>query len=138
MKLNYNKQSARKGSACARKKSQYIFNYFKIWTGSGFKNCVLVTMPTDKHVKESNLSSAIKRKAWNVEATSFAQNTINPIRRIVEKLKIEPNPEKYMIPLSIGKLVQLRKKNLKSSSLGVFCFFFFLIKIYNCGNKKRW
>lgn len=58
-----------------------------------------VTMPTDKNVKNS-ISS---RQSWNVEATSFAKNTINPIRNIVERLKLEPNPEKYMIPLSIGK-----------------------------------
>lgn len=43
------------------------------------------------------------RSKWSVSATSFAYNTVNPIRRIIEQLKIEPNPEKFMIPLSIGK-----------------------------------
>lgn len=43
------------------------------------------------------------RKAWNVKVTDFAKNTHNPIRAIVEGLKIEPNPEKQLIALSIGK-----------------------------------
>ncbi|KAJ6638585.1 Tyrosine aminotransferase, partial [Pseudolycoriella hygida] len=49
----------------------------------------------DKHVKNA-------RVTWNVKQSSFALNTINPIRQIVDNLKIEPNPEKHMIPLSIG------------------------------------
>lgn len=44
-----------------------------------------------------------RRRGWSVKATSFAHNTINPIRRIIEQLQIEPNPEKFMIPLSIGE-----------------------------------
>lgn len=43
------------------------------------------------------------RKMWNVPVTDFAKNTHNPIRAIVEGLKIEPNPEKQLIALSIGK-----------------------------------
>ncbi|KAI3387583.1 hypothetical protein SNEBB_001034 [Seison nebaliae] len=40
---------------------------------------------------------------WStVEATSYAKLTINPIRKIVEEMKKERNPEKKMISLSIG------------------------------------
>lgn len=53
-------------------------------------------MQRDQHVKNARLT-------WNVKQSSFALNTINPIRRIIDNLKIEPNPEKHMIPLSIGE-----------------------------------
>ncbi|KAL7629902.1 UNVERIFIED_CONTAM: hypothetical protein RMT77_019979 [Armadillidium vulgare] len=39
---------------------------------------------------------------WKVRASTYAKSTFNPIRSIVENLKIEPNPEKPMIALSIG------------------------------------
>lgn len=40
---------------------------------------------------------------WNVTPSQFSLNTLNPIRAIVEHLKIEPNPEKTFIPLSVGE-----------------------------------
>lgn len=52
---------------------------------------------------KSDAAAAAGRHGWSVQATSFAHNTINPIRRIIEQLKIEPNPAKFMIPLSIGE-----------------------------------
>lgn len=39
---------------------------------------------------------------WNVKCSDFAEKTHNPIRAIVDGLKIEPNKEKPMIALSIG------------------------------------
>ncbi|KAK7070917.1 hypothetical protein SK128_004885 [Halocaridina rubra] len=42
------------------------------------------------------------RKSWNVNASTYAKNTFNPIRNIVENMQIVPNPEKPMIALSIG------------------------------------
>lgn len=48
--------------------------------------------------------NCVKRKTkWNVEVSDFARLTHNPIRAIVENLKIEPHPEKIMIALSIGE-----------------------------------
>jgi len=41
-------------------------------------------------------------RTWNVVPSTFSLNTLNPIRAIVEHLKIEPNPEKSFIPLSVG------------------------------------
>ena len=52
----------------------------------------------------------ITRESWSVPCSSMAKNTCNPIRKIVDEMKLDPNPEKEMIPLSIGKL-------LKSSNL---------------------
>jgi len=42
------------------------------------------------------------RDSWNVPLSAFARNTFNPIRNIVETLKIEPQPGKPMIALSLG------------------------------------
>jgi len=40
---------------------------------------------------------------WNqVTASDYGKNTFNPIRTILETMKIKPNPEKKMISLSIG------------------------------------
>lgn len=43
-----------------------------------------------------------RRTGWNVKMSDFARYTHNPIRAIVEGMKIEPNPEKQLIALSIG------------------------------------
>ncbi|GFS44477.1 tyrosine aminotransferase [Trichonephila inaurata madagascariensis] len=42
------------------------------------------------------------RRGWNVTASSFAKETINPIRVVIEDMKLTPNPDKKMISLSIG------------------------------------
>jgi tyrosine aminotransferase len=45
------------------------------------------------------------RTQWQVISSNTAQNTHNPIRDIVENLRLEPNPEKPMIALSIGEFL---------------------------------
>jgi tyrosine aminotransferase len=45
------------------------------------------------------------RTQWEVVSSNTAQNTHNPIRDIVENLRLEPNPEKPMIALSIGEFL---------------------------------
>lgn len=45
------------------------------------------------------------RKArWSVKPSDMANNTFNPIRAIVDSMKVKPNPDKTMISLSIGEL----------------------------------
>jgi hypothetical protein len=39
---------------------------------------------------------------WNIKSSEFAMKTHNPIRAIVDGLKIQPNIDKKMIALSIG------------------------------------
>ena len=51
---------------------------------------------------QCNGSGSRKRK-WNVGASEMAKRTVNPIRRIVDSMKIEPNPNFATISLSIGK-----------------------------------
>ncbi|XP_059613959.1 tyrosine aminotransferase [Phlebotomus argentipes] len=53
-------------------------------------------------VKKLTKSALSQRTKWNLKSTSFAESTVNPIRAIVEGLKFTPNPEKQLIPLSIG------------------------------------
>lgn len=45
------------------------------------------------------------RRGWKIPVTKMAENTFNPIRSIVDSMKITPNPDKPMISLSIGKIV---------------------------------
>ncbi|XP_048828321.1 tyrosine aminotransferase [Brienomyrus brachyistius] len=44
----------------------------------------------------------IRKKRWNIRASAMSKNTLNPIRAIVDGMKITPNPDKPMIALSIG------------------------------------
>ncbi|KAH9502629.1 hypothetical protein Btru_073963 [Bulinus truncatus] len=48
------------------------------------------------------MSQDIKKVKWSVPITKMAQNTFNPIRSIVDTMKMEPHPDKAMIALSIG------------------------------------
>jgi len=48
-------------------------------------------------------SSSSGRSGWKIKGSKLSLNTHNRIRNIVESLKIKPNPEKPMIPLSIGE-----------------------------------
>ncbi len=50
-----------------------------------------------------NLVSPTKKQKWVVPVSECAKNTVNPIRRIVDKMKIEQNPKYDFISLSIGK-----------------------------------
>lgn len=43
-----------------------------------------------------------RRRGWNIQASCFAEKSINPIRQIVENMNVDPNPSKPLIPLSIG------------------------------------
>jgi tyrosine aminotransferase len=40
---------------------------------------------------------------YTVGCSLVAANTVNPIRSIVDNLKVKPNPDKEMISLALGK-----------------------------------
>ena len=44
--------------------------------------------------------------AWNIVASTSALNTFNPIRSIVDQMKVQPNPDYEPIKLSIGEYLQ--------------------------------
>ena len=48
-----------------------------------------------------------RRQRWEVKPSEMANNTLNPIRAIVDGMKLTPNPDKSMIALSIGERVSL-------------------------------
>jgi len=49
--------------------------------------------------------AAKRRKTnWTVPLSTIGENTFNPIRSIVDTMKITPHPDKPMIALSIGKI----------------------------------
>ncbi|XP_076337363.1 tyrosine aminotransferase-like [Tachypleus tridentatus] len=54
------------------------------------------------HNFDDEFPNIVTRRSWNVTPSQLAVNTVNPIRKIVENIKITPNPNKYMIALSIG------------------------------------
>uniref|UniRef100_A0A8D2ZDW9 Tyrosine aminotransferase n=1 Tax=Scophthalmus maximus TaxID=52904 RepID=A0A8D2ZDW9_SCOMX len=43
-----------------------------------------------------------RRQRWEVKPSEMANNTLNPIRAIVDEMKLTPNRDKPMIALSIG------------------------------------
>ncbi|XP_012683593.1 tyrosine aminotransferase [Clupea harengus] len=57
-----------------------------------------VSLPSS--INPAKLKGHIKR--WNVHASEMSKKTLNPIRAIVDGMKLTPNPEKPMIALSIG------------------------------------
>lgn len=68
------------------------------------------TLPSvlDVHVNiggRSSMPGKVKgRKArWSVKPSDMSNKTFNPIRTIVDSMKVKPNPDKAMIALSIGE-----------------------------------
>lgn len=53
--------------------------------------------------KKPFLRASSRAALWNIRCSEFAMKTHNPIRAIVDGLKIEPNKDKPMIALSIGE-----------------------------------
>lgn len=49
-------------------------------------------------------SNGYEEKTWKIVSSHAAKNCRNYIREIVDNLVLEPNPEKDVIALSIGKL----------------------------------
>lgn len=46
-----------------------------------------------------------RKTEWKISSSQFSKLTKNSIRSIIENLQIEPNPDKQLIPLSIGKFM---------------------------------
>lgn len=78
--------------------------------------------PTMKN-KEINGSSPKmhKKRKWCIPSSDMSRRTVNPIRRVVDTMRIEPNPSYSPISLSIGMLTNfyysLSCLNLKNNTL---------------------
>lgn len=77
-----------------RLKAAHRHNNRNIWNG-----------PTPSDMDEIRSKKA--RLRWDVRASDFARNTFNPIRSIVDGMKLTPNPRKQMISLSLGELSEI-------------------------------
>jgi len=60
-----------------------------------------VSVNTSIHPAASKVKT--RRQRWAVRPSEVAVNTCNPIRAIVDGMKLTPNPDKAMISLSIGE-----------------------------------
>jgi len=56
---------------------------------------------TNSYTPKKGYSYEVKEE-WSVPASKFANDTCNPIRKIIDEMKLTPNPKKEMIALSIG------------------------------------
>lgn len=63
--------------------------------------------------KKAIVRATSRGSMWNIKCSEFAMKTHNPIRAIVDGLKIEPNKDKPMIALSIGELRKRERERLK-------------------------
>ncbi|GCC20459.1 hypothetical protein chiPu_0019019 [Chiloscyllium punctatum] len=73
--------------SCSKMASENFLILDSVFKGSGF-------------TYSGRLKS--RRTKWNVHASEMSKRTFNPIRAIVDNMRIEPNPNKAMISLSIG------------------------------------
>lgn len=69
--------------------------------GKGFHGNALQHVNVNGSLYPAKVKS--RRLRWDVKPSEMANNTLNPIRAIVDGMKLTPNPEKPMIALSIGK-----------------------------------
>ena len=61
-----------------------------------------------------------KKGKWVVPISKMAENTVNPIRRIVDHIKIEPNPNYDFISVSIGKFIKTQSSRISLNSCWTF------------------
>lgn len=61
------------------------------------------TKSNDEEKKKVFQRTSSRDARWNITCSEFAMKTHNPIRAIVDGMKIEPNKNKQMIALSIGE-----------------------------------
>lgn len=82
--------------------------YFRDISGVIFYSFVYVTMLDDK-IKKANeyvIEDYKNLQFWKVEPSSSAKNCRNFIREVVDNLDLQPNPEKPVIALSIGEILE--------------------------------
>lgn len=55
-----------------------------------------------KNESVENVSKRVVEREWNISCSERAMQTVNPIRQLVQGIAVKPNPDKKLIPLSIG------------------------------------
>lgn len=69
-----------------------------------FKTSEKARLNTELKRKLLRRQSTLRDLKWNVKISEFAKKTHNPIRALIDRMTIVPNPDKPMIALSIGRL----------------------------------
>lgn len=59
--------------------------------------------PSETSSCQRSVKMSTTRTAWNVKSSDVAKRAHNPIRQIVDKLKIDPSIQKSFISLSVGQ-----------------------------------
>lgn len=80
-------------------------------------NDSLAQLQLESQLQSDTPGPAKGRTGWQVKGSTLSLNTHNRIRNVVESLNIKPNPQKPMIPLSIGKC-----KGKKTQSLYMYIY----------------
>lgn len=83
------------------------------------KNKVLIRQDTNNNEQYAEQAN----DEWVIKSSEFAQATLNPVRRLIEQLKLEPNPQKQMIALSIGDptiLSELEKPDTMKEAIKIY------------------
>ena len=71
-------------------------------TQNGVANCRHNKANHQVEGQQEAPQAAIDERGWKVKASDGAMNTSNPIREIIETMNLAENPNKKVIPLSIG------------------------------------
>uniref|UniRef100_A0AC34Q5V7 Tyrosine aminotransferase n=1 Tax=Panagrolaimus sp. JU765 TaxID=591449 RepID=A0AC34Q5V7_9BILA len=70
------------------------------------RRALAVLKPNNNHRVPIEVTKPIARRpseSWTkMRASKHARNTVNPIRRIADKMSVPPNPDKYPIKLNLG------------------------------------
>ena len=64
-------------------------------------------MSNNNNNNNNNESITPEGIKWNLQPSEMAKNVVNPIRQIVDGMKITPNPDKELIRLTIGELLYI-------------------------------
>lgn len=79
---------------------------------------------------------ARSNQEWEVRASTLARKTKNLIRCIIENLQVEPNPDKELIALSIGKCVLahnfFHRSLIQWNNLSLFKYIISIAHVYCC------
>lgn len=94
-------------------KNELLVDYGRVEYGGRVKNghtpmyatpfIANTVVEQDDHPAYKRSRSEVVIENWDViEPSLHSQNTVNPIRRIVDVMNVEPNPDKELIKLNIG------------------------------------
>lgn len=87
-----------------KKSSSKSGDVFQVTKGSNYDSNEQTDNNTTREGRANDDGDDIASQAvgWKVNSSDRAQRTINPIRNLVQNIKVNPNPDKEVIKLSVG------------------------------------